>query len=159
MAVFMAGAITTLDFAARSAVVSASSAMPWAYLPMRFAVAGATTSKDVASARSTCSGDEPPSAKSSVMAGRPASVASVSGPTLPAGTYPDWSGTVIYNAGQRVLFGGVPYQAKWWNQGDSPAAASSDPDGSPWVALTQTQIDTIMSTLTTSTSTTTSPSN
>lgn len=64
-------------------------------------------------------------------------------PTLPTGTYPDWSGTSVYNAGQRVLFNGVPYQAKWWNQGDSPAAASSDPDGSPWVPLTQAQINAI----------------
>lgn len=66
-------------------------------------------------------------------------------PTLPAGTYPNWSGTAVYNANQRVLFDKVPYQAKWWNQGDSPAAASSDPDGSPWVALTQAQIDAIES--------------
>jgi chitinase len=63
--------------------------------------------------------------------------------TLPTGTYPNWSGTVIYNTGQRVLFHGVPYQAKWWNRGDSPAAASSDATGSPWVPLTQAQINTV----------------
>ncbi len=63
--------------------------------------------------------------------------------TLPAGTYPDWSGTVTYNAGDRVLFNGVPYQAKWWNQGQSPAAASSNPGGSPWAPLTQSQINAI----------------
>jgi len=67
--------------------------------------------------------------------------------TLPAGTYPNWSGTTIYNTNQRVLFNGVPYQAKWWNRGNSPAAASSDPDGSPWVALTQAQINKINQTL------------
>jgi chitinase len=61
--------------------------------------------------------------------------------TLPAGTYPDWSGTTIYNAGERVLFNGTPYQAKWWTQGNSPAAASSNSDGSPWVPLTQAQIN------------------
>lgn len=64
-------------------------------------------------------------------------------PTLPEGTYPDWSGTAIYNAGERVLFNGIPYQAKWWNQGDSPAAASSDASDSPWTPLTQDQIDQI----------------
>lgn len=64
-------------------------------------------------------------------------------PTLPAGTYPDWSGTAAYDTGQRILFKGVPYQAKWWNQGDSPAAASSDPDDSPWTPLTQAQIDAV----------------
>jgi chitinase len=64
-------------------------------------------------------------------------------PTLPAGTYPDWSGTIAFDKGQRVLFEGVPYEAKWWTQGDSPEASTSDPDGSPWVPLTQAQIDAI----------------
>ena len=61
-------------------------------------------------------------------------------PTLPPGTFPDWSGTVVFNKGDRVLFDGVPYEAKWWTQGDSPEAASSDPNGSPWVPLTLKQI-------------------
>jgi chitinase len=65
-------------------------------------------------------------------------------PTLPAGTYPEWSGTTEYQTNQRVLFNGVPYQAKWWNQGASPAAASSNADSSPWVPLTQIQIDAIL---------------
>lgn len=64
-------------------------------------------------------------------------------PTLAPGTYPNWSGGASYNTGQRVLFNGVPYQAKWWNTGASPAAASSNPDGSPWVPLTQAQINAI----------------
>jgi len=33
------------------------------------------------------------------------------------------------------------YQAKWWTQGDSPAASVSDPDSSPWLALTRDQIE------------------
>jgi chitinase len=65
-------------------------------------------------------------------------------PTLPAGTYPNWSGTAIYNTGDRILFNGVPYQAKWWNKGNSPAAASSNADGSPWAPLTQAQINAIL---------------
>lgn len=60
--------------------------------------------------------------------------------TLPAGTYPEWEGATIYNAGQRVLLNGVPYQAKWWTQGDSPAAAQSNPNSSPWLPLTPDQI-------------------
>ncbi len=56
---------------------------------------------------------------------------------LPVGTYPNWSGKEIYEAGQRVLFDGVPYQAKWWTEGESPAASTSSPDSSPWVLLTQ----------------------
>ncbi|MES2876142.1 MAG: chitinase [Patescibacteria group bacterium] len=59
---------------------------------------------------------------------------------LPDGTYPEWSGVTAYEAGTRVLFNGIPYQAKWWNEGDSPAAASSNATSSPWVPLTQAQI-------------------
>ena len=65
-------------------------------------------------------------------------------PTLPAGTYPDWSGTATYDKGARILFDGVPFQAKWWTQGDSPEAASSDPDTSPWTPLTQDEIDAVV---------------
>ncbi|MGH7158149.1 MAG: chitinase [Candidatus Saccharimonadales bacterium] len=63
---------------------------------------------------------------------------------LPAGTFPEWIGTQVYNTGDRVLFEGVPYQAKWWNQGESPAAASSNATSSPWTPLTQTQINEIL---------------
>lgn len=66
--------------------------------------------------------------------------------TLPPGTYPEWAGTAIYDTGQRVLFKGVPYQAKWWNTASSPAAASSNPDSSPWVPLTQAQINEVKGT-------------
>lgn len=34
-------------------------------------------------------------------------------PTLPAGTYPKWSGKTVYDGGDRVLFEGIPFQAKW----------------------------------------------
>lgn len=60
--------------------------------------------------------------------------------TLPAGTYPIWSGGVVYTEGARVMFNEMPYEAKWWNQGESPAASASDPDSSPWLLLTQEQI-------------------
>jgi chitinase len=43
-----------------------------------------------------------------------------------------------------VLFEGTPYLAKWWNEGDSPAAASSNAGGSPWIALTQQQINDVL---------------
>jgi chitodextrinase len=55
--------------------------------------------------------------------------------TLPAGTYPAWSVGAQYQAGDQVLYQGLPYQAKWSNQGVSPATESSDPAGSPWEAL------------------------
>lgn len=60
--------------------------------------------------------------------------------TLPMGTYPIWDGHGVYNQGDRVMFDGMPYEAKWWNQGDSPAAAAVNPDNSPWRMLTQEQI-------------------
>ncbi|WP_382308506.1 chitinase [Herbiconiux sp. UC225_62] len=60
--------------------------------------------------------------------------------TLPQGTYPDWAGSAVYDKGNRVLFDGVPYESKWWNQGESPEAASADPDSSPWVPLTEHEI-------------------
>lgn len=66
-------------------------------------------------------------------------------PTLPKGTYPNWSGDAEYNGGDRILFNGIPYQAKWWTKGDSPAAASSNPDNSPWVPLTQAEVEKIIS--------------
>lgn len=61
-------------------------------------------------------------------------------PTLAAGTYPEWSGESVYEKSDRVLFDGTPYEAKWWNTALSPEAASSNPDGSPWVPLTLKQI-------------------
>lgn len=62
-------------------------------------------------------------------------------PTLPAGVYPEWSGTEIYEKGSRILFGGTPYEAKWWTQGDSPEVTAVDPDGSPWAPLTAEEIE------------------
>lgn len=64
--------------------------------------------------------------------------------TLPAGTYPDWSGTEIYDTGERILFNGIPYQAKWWTQGDSPAASTSNPDSSPWVQIDKQEINKLL---------------
>jgi chitinase len=63
--------------------------------------------------------------------------------TVPAGTFPAWDGAKVYNKGDKVLFNGLPYQSKWWTQGDSPAQASSDPDSSPWTPLTVAQINAI----------------
>ena len=55
--------------------------------------------------------------------------------TVPAGTYPAWSISTQYEDGDKVLFQGLPYQAKWSNQGVSPATESTDPSGSAWEAL------------------------
>ena len=61
-------------------------------------------------------------------------------PTLPEDTYPTWSETAKYVAGQRVFFEGKPYQAKWVNEGESPASALTNSEGSAWAPLTQAQI-------------------
>jgi chitinase len=57
-------------------------------------------------------------------------------PTLSAGTYPDWSASSIYVGGDRVLYDGVGYQAKWWTQGDVPGVSVLSPSGTPWEPLT-----------------------
>jgi chitinase len=55
--------------------------------------------------------------------------------TLPPGSYPAWSQGKAYHTGDKVLYEGLPYQAKWANQGVSPATEASDPSGSAWKAL------------------------
>jgi cellulose synthase/poly-beta-1,6-N-acetylglucosamine synthase-like glycosyltransferase/chitodextrinase len=55
--------------------------------------------------------------------------------TLPPGTYPAWSQGKAYHTGDKVLYQGLPYEAKWANQGVSPATEASDPSGSAWKAL------------------------
>jgi chitinase len=60
--------------------------------------------------------------------------------SLPEGFYPAWDATTIYQRGRRVMFDGVAYEAKWWSQGDNPAAGQADPGASPWRALTQDEI-------------------
>jgi chitinase len=59
-------------------------------------------------------------------------------PTLAAGTYPAWSASQVYVAGDRVLYKGVGYQAKWWTQGDVPIAPSAIAPSAttPWEPLT-----------------------
>ena len=65
-------------------------------------------------------------------------------PTLPAGSYPEWNGTAVYEKGDRVLFDGIPFESKWWTQGDSPEASSNDADSSPWTPLSAKQIKEIL---------------
>jgi chitinase len=55
-------------------------------------------------------------------------------PTVPSGTYMDWDVTEAYEAGSRVVIDDVPYEAKWWTQGQEPGVAVAG--GSPWVLVT-----------------------
>lgn len=54
-------------------------------------------------------------------------------PTLPEGTYPQWDPEEVYEAGNRVQLGLVPYEAKWWSQGQKPGEHVAG--GSPWVLI------------------------
>jgi cellulose synthase/poly-beta-1,6-N-acetylglucosamine synthase-like glycosyltransferase/chitodextrinase len=58
-------------------------------------------------------------------------------PTLKVtpGAYPQWAIGTQYTAGDRVTYHGLPYEAKWGNQGVSPAGQAADPAGSPWRPL------------------------
>jgi chitinase len=58
-------------------------------------------------------------------------------PRSSAGSYPAWSITVTYQAGAKVLEGGLPYQAKWANQGVAPQAQAGTATDSPWKPLYQ----------------------
>lgn len=54
---------------------------------------------------------------------------------VPPGTYAEWSATTVYQTGDKVLFNGLPFQAKWDNEGANPRAAVGDPASSPWQPL------------------------
>lgn len=61
-------------------------------------------------------------------------------PTLPSGSLPGWEQGDTYERGDRVLFDGTGYEARWWTRGDSPDAAMVVPDASPWRPLTVDEI-------------------
>ncbi|TFC88911.1 glycosyl hydrolase family 18 [Cryobacterium sp. TmT2-59] len=70
----------------------------------------------------------------------------IQAPSLPAGTYPSWDGAATYQKGDRILLGGAPFEAKWWNQAESPEAAFSNPDGSPWTPLSAAEVAALLAT-------------
>ncbi|MET1064528.1 MAG: carbohydrate-binding protein [Arthrobacter sp.] len=55
--------------------------------------------------------------------------------TAPAGTAPQWEPATVYRKGDRVLFEGRVYEAKWWTQTNSPEAAQQGAPESPWAKL------------------------
>jgi chitinase len=57
-------------------------------------------------------------------------------PTLPAGTYPEWSATTLYDQGDRVMVDGTGYVARWWSQAKNPNRSVLDHDYSPWKLIT-----------------------
>jgi len=65
-------------------------------------------------------------------------------PTVPPGSLPEWEGTATYVEGDRVAVDQYAFEAKWYTKGESPAAASADPESSPWVALTDAQVEDVI---------------
>ena len=55
--------------------------------------------------------------------------------TATAGTAPAWQPAKVYRKGDRVLFEGRVFEAKWWTQTDSPEAALQGSPESPWSKL------------------------
>jgi chitinase len=56
-------------------------------------------------------------------------------PTVAPGTYPKWSPDATYEAGDRVLYNQLPFEAKWYSVAVSPGAQDADPAASPWKPL------------------------
>ncbi|PRY67081.1 chitinase (glycosyl hydrolase family 18) [Glaciihabitans tibetensis] len=57
-------------------------------------------------------------------------------PQLEPGTYPEWSEKTLYDQGDRVLFEGTGYEARWWSQAKDPSLSVLDRDYSPWKLIT-----------------------
>lgn len=61
-------------------------------------------------------------------------------PKLPEGAYPAWSHATEYRQGDRVIFDGIGYEARWWTTGESPDAALVLPQNSPWRMLSDREV-------------------
>lgn len=51
------------------------------------------------------------------------------------GGTPKWEKNSVYTLGDRVIYNSYIYEAKWWNQGNTPSTCKND--NSPWKAITQ----------------------
>ena len=63
---------------------------------------------------------------------------------VPPGTYPAWSADKIYEKGERVLFEGRIFEARWWNQANSPDAALRGAVDSPWTKFSNEEVREIL---------------
>jgi len=63
---------------------------------------------------------------------------------VPTGLYPAWSSTKVYDKGERILFDGRIFEAKWWNQAQNPEAAAQGSADSPWSRLANGQVSEIL---------------
>ena len=46
--------------------------------------------------------------------------------------YPIWRSTKVYDDGDKVVWQGGVYEARWWSRGDSPSEAVDDLWDTPW---------------------------
>ncbi|EMQ99577.1 5'-nucleotidase [Paeniglutamicibacter gangotriensis Lz1y] len=63
---------------------------------------------------------------------------------VPAGTYPAWTGGKVYEKGDRIVFDGRIFEAKWWNESQNPDAAVQGAVDSPWSRLSNEQVKNIL---------------
>ncbi|HTR75592.1 MAG TPA: chitinase [Solirubrobacterales bacterium] len=54
---------------------------------------------------------------------------------LVEGKFPAWSVTKVYREGDRVSFGGLPYEARFYTQGEQPSAELPAAPNAPWEPL------------------------
>lgn len=52
--------------------------------------------------------------------------------TVAPGTHPEWAPAELYQAGDEVLFEGLPYRARWANQGEPPQTLFPVASNSAW---------------------------
>lgn len=64
--------------------------------------------------------------------------------TAPAGTYPEWDAEKVYEKGDRILFDGSVFEARWWNRSDSPEAALQSADSSPWRKFSSEEVKEVL---------------
>lgn len=62
----------------------------------------------------------------------------------PAGTYPQWDAETVYLKGERVMFEGRVFEAKWWTRLDSPLAAMEGSPSSGWKMFTNAQLQELL---------------
>ncbi|MDO9176421.1 MAG: hypothetical protein Q7V62_16555 [Actinomycetota bacterium] len=55
--------------------------------------------------------------------------------TVAPGTHPDWTPQPLYMTGDKVLFDGLPYEARWPNQGEAPSLLFPVGPDSAWRPL------------------------
>ncbi|WP_373418358.1 chitinase [Arthrobacter sp. BF1] len=66
--------------------------------------------------------------------------------SVPEGTYPQWSAEKAYLQGDRVMFDGRIFEAKWWTRDESPLAAMQGSPASAWKMFSNAQVQELLAT-------------